>query len=52
MTDRKSWTEVALMPIKVALVGFGGTYFITEQQESNAETQAGQSSGQDSRNLL
>jgi len=36
MADQKSWTEVFLMPVVVALVGFGGTYFITREQESSA----------------
>ncbi|HEX6861365.1 MAG TPA: hypothetical protein VF414_01035 [Thermoanaerobaculia bacterium] len=36
MADRKNWTEIFLMPVVIALVGFAGTYFITQQQESSA----------------
>jgi hypothetical protein len=37
MPERKTWTEVVLMPIVIALVGIGGTYFITAQQSKNSE---------------
>lgn len=36
MPQQKSWIEVFLMPLVIALVGTGGTYFITAQQERNA----------------
>lgn len=38
MNNKKSVIEMVLMPLVVALVGIGGTYFITTQQERNAKT--------------
>jgi len=38
MPERKSWIEVVLMPVVVLLVGFVGTYFLTNQQQKSAET--------------
>ncbi len=37
MAEQKSWIEVIIMPVVVALVGIGGTYFITQQQGQSAE---------------
>ena len=37
MAERKSWIEIVPMPLVVALVGIAGTYFITTQQERNAQ---------------
>lgn len=36
MPQQKSWVEVFLMPVVIAIVGTAGTYFITSQQEKNA----------------
>ena len=38
MSDRKSKTEVVLMPLVVALVGIVATFVIADQQEKNAQT--------------
>jgi len=38
MNGKKSFIEVVLMPLVIALVGIGGTYFITTQQENNTTT--------------
>jgi hypothetical protein len=38
MNNKKSFIEVVLMPLVIAIVGIGGTYFLTTQQEKNAET--------------
>ena len=40
MADKKNWIEIILMPIVVAGVGILGTYFITHQQERNAQAKA------------
>ena len=40
MTDKKSWIEIILMPLVIALVGVGGTLIVMNQQESNAQTRA------------
>jgi hypothetical protein len=40
MPQGKSWIEVFLMPVVVAVVGLLGTYFITEQQGRDASTKA------------
>lgn len=36
MPQNKSWIEVFLMPLVIAMVGTAGTYFITAQQEKSA----------------
>ena len=38
MANNKNWIEIILMPLVIALVGVAGTYFITQQQEKNANT--------------
>jgi hypothetical protein len=38
MNNRKSLIEMVLMPLVIALVGIGGTYLITAQQENSATT--------------
>jgi hypothetical protein len=38
MNNKKSLIEMVLMPLVIAVVGIGGTYFITAQQEKNAKT--------------
>jgi len=38
MSNKKSFIEVVLMPLVIALVGIGGTYFLTTQQGKNAKT--------------
>jgi len=38
MSERKSWIEVGLMPLVVAVVGIVGAHLITRQQEENART--------------
>lgn len=40
MSQGKSWIEVFLMPLVVAVVGILGTYWITEQQGKDATTKA------------
>ena len=40
MPQGKSWIEVFLMPLVVAVVGILGTYFITDQQGKDANTKA------------
>jgi hypothetical protein len=40
MADPKNWIEIVLMPLAVAGVGIVGTYFITQQQETNAQAHA------------
>lgn len=40
MSERKSWIEIILMPLMVALVGIVGTHLITAQQEKNAREKA------------
>ncbi len=40
MAERKSWIEIILMPLVVALVGIVGTHLITVQQEKNAREKA------------
>lgn len=40
MPQGKTWTEVFLMPLVVAVVGILGTYFITDQQGKDANTKA------------
>lgn len=40
MTDKKTWTEIFVMPIVVACVGSFATYLITQQQEANAIAKA------------
>lgn len=38
MNNKKSLIEMVLMPLVIALVGIGGTYLITAQQENSATT--------------
>ncbi len=40
MNPTKNWLEILIIPLVLALVGTMGTYFITRQQESNANKQA------------
>jgi hypothetical protein len=40
MAESRSWVEIVLMPLAVALVGTLGTYFITAQQQRSAELKA------------
>ena len=37
MAEQKSWIELVLMPLAVTIVGTVGTYFVTQQQEKNAQ---------------
>ena len=37
MSDKKSWTEVIMMPLVVAIVGIVGTLTVTNQQARNAQ---------------
>jgi len=39
MNEKKSWVEIMIMPLVVAIVGIVGTSLITNQQIKNAETQ-------------
>ena len=39
MSEKKSWIEIILMPLVIALVGVIGTYFITSQQVRNSQIQ-------------
>ncbi len=40
MAEKKSFMEIVLMPLVVAAVGVMGTYFLTQQQQSNALAKA------------
>ena len=40
MADKKSWVEITLMPLVVAVVGVVGTLIVTHQQEINAQVKA------------
>lgn len=40
MAEKKNWVEIFLLPLVIAGVGTFGTYFITQQQEANAQVNA------------
>lgn len=40
MAENRSWVEIVLMPLAIALVGILGTHFITTQQENSAKLKA------------